>query len=165
MGTRMAHCITAILIRDRFDEEAALRYDLRPVALEQSITLFHITHYYSAYWQSVLRTPGSLDVPVECFKQLLPNEPVLRAMVAEITGRAEPTFAILVTDYFGGVGDQCACAFEGERRVTSDRATINEALVVLGVKRRDGLDEFDAIGLGGHRESPEHLDRYRDLCP
>lgn len=160
----MGHSITAILIRDHFDAEAARRYDLRPLALEQSITLFHISHYYSAYWQSVLGTSGGLDVPVEYIEELLPYEPVLRAMVVEITSRAEPTFAIIRTEYFGGIGDQLACAFEGERRITSDRATINEALLALGVKKREGLDEFDTIGLGRHRSSPEYLERYEELC-
>jgi hypothetical protein len=157
----MGHHITALLIKSPFDAAAAQRFDLLPVALTSTLTMFHIDHYYSAYWQSVCGTKGFLDAPLA---PLFPSELVMLAIVRELTGQLEPHFAIIRTDYFGGLGEQWAAAYQGERWMTRDNDSINHALAALGVTASPGLDAFDTVGLGRHRSSPEYLGKYVDLC-
>lgn len=89
---------------------------------------------------------------------------VNRDLVCEITGTDRPRFAIIETDCFGGIGTQCAVAFEGEDRLTPDQASINQALAALGVRAASDRDEFDVIGLGRFRSHPDYLDTYVQLC-
>lgn len=159
----MGHNITALLIAGAHDEAAAARYDLQPVRLMAALTMFHVSHYFTAYWQAVTGTADHLDVPAG-FPPIFPQEGVVRRIACELTGEPAPTFALVMTDYFGGAGGQWACVFTGARRTSGDEASVNEALAALGVAREGGKDEFDTAGLGGHRRSPDHLDRYVDLC-
>lgn len=58
-------------------------------------------------------------------------------------------FAIIQTDYFGGVGYQFACLYDdGARVIESD---INTVLEALGVVPLPNLDAFDTINLTEHR--------------
>ncbi|HEY5950893.1 MAG TPA: hypothetical protein VIV40_35615 [Kofleriaceae bacterium] len=159
----MAHDITAIVIADPFDAEVAKTLDLVAVPLSWPLTLFHIDHYYTAYWGAVRGHTKQLDVPSE-FPGEFPREGIVAQLVAELTGLPAARFAIIQTEYFGGVGDQWACAFAGEHRKTHASATINDALRTLGVVRQGGMDEFDTVGLGEHRSPPAYLHRYVDLC-
>lgn len=61
-------------------------------------------------------------------------------------------FALIQTDYFGGIGEQYVSYFENERKILSE-VGVNEALKSLGVKTKDNQDEFDALNLGEYRES------------
>lgn len=159
----MGHNITAILIATDFDAARAAELDLRPVALTTALTMFPIDHYFTAYWQSVRQETSFLDVP-EDFPIVFPREGVVRTMVNEVTSTSSPTFAVVMTDYFGGAGGQWAAVFTGANRATSSQASINEALRALGVRRQAPMDEFDTVGLVHHRHAPEYLERYRDLC-
>ncbi|MFZ6180911.1 hypothetical protein [Nannocystis pusilla] len=159
----MAHRITALLIVGPHDTAAAERFDLRPVPLTAELTLFHLDHYFTAYWQAATGTTERLDVPA-AVPSTFPAEGVVCRMARELTGAEAPTFALVMTDYFGGVGGQWACVFHGAQRLSADDASINDALRALGVTRTGGQDEFDTVGLGRHRRSPEHLHRYVDLC-
>ena len=159
----MGHNITAILISDAFKAEVARDLDLVAVPLTSPLTLFHIDHYYTAYWQAVRGFAKQLDVP-SGFPGVFPREGIVAQLVAELTGLEVPTFALIQTEYFGGAGDQWACAFTGEHRETSASATINDALRMLGAVRQGNLDEFDTVGLGAHRSSSESLERYVGLC-
>lgn len=158
----MGHSITAIVIRGPADPAALETYDLRPVALGQGLTLLHIDHYYSAYWQARLGLRDFLSAPPDA-PCIFPLEGVLVTIAAALTGRAAPLFALIQTDYFGGAGSQWAMAYEGARALPGD-GMINAALRHLGVRRRAGIDRFDAVGLGEHRSPPDYLDRYVDLC-
>lgn len=55
-------------------------------------------------------------------------------------------------------------AFDGGERLTSDRASINQALAVLGVRATASTDQFEVIGLVGFRHRPQYLDAYVELC-
>jgi hypothetical protein len=159
----LAHHITAIITTDAVQSDVPRHLDLVAVPLGSRLTLFHVDHYYTAYWQAVRKCTELLDVP-PAFPAEFPREGIVSQLVSELTARSSPVFALLRTEYFGGVGDQWACAFTGNRRDSPDDAKINEVLRILGVARRDGLDEFDTIGLGAHRSSPDYLARYRQLC-
>ncbi len=57
-------------------------------------------------------------------------------------------FAIIFTDYFGGIGEQIAVVYENGKQImvpTTDG--INAALEMLGVQKNGKKDEFDSINL------------------
>jgi hypothetical protein len=159
----VAHNITAIIIVDPFDPDIARDLDLIAVPLSSPLTLFHVDHYYTAYWQAVRGFTTQLDVP-SGFPGGFPREGIVAQLVAEVTSLPAPRFALIQTEYFGGAGEQWACTFTGERRETGENATINDVLRMLGVVREAARDEFDIVGLGKHRRSPRHLERYVALC-
>lgn len=76
--------------------------------------------------------------------------------------------AAISTDYFGGAGSQSAMVMSNDNVILEKdseeyprSSPINEALQMLGVKRNEGMDEFDSIGLGNFRTNsdffPEEL--------
>lgn len=76
--------------------------------------------------------------------------------------REDKTVAKVETDYFGGAGNQSAKVFINGKKVLdqSDEfdwslKPINSALKMLGVVKKDGLDEFDTIGLGKRRTNDD----------
>lgn len=158
----MSHCICALVLSSPYDHEIARSYGLHERLAYGSLSLFPISHYWSAYWQAkrgnVDGMLAAVDVP-----GIFPTEGVIRAVACELTRLPTPRFAVIMSDYFGGVGDQWAIAFEGERALTPV-ASVNAALRELGVVRAQGLDEWDTIGLGNYRSQPDHLDVFVDLC-
>jgi len=155
----MSHAITAILLKGSYDKEMAQKYDLMGIPLGFDITMFHIDHYYSACWQKQLGTSGYLEthgIKHACF----PNEAVISRLISSISTRANPQYAIILTDYFGGQGEQYANVFEKDQLASKSVTTINQALSFLGIITRNGVDEFETIGLGAHRAQPEYLEKY-----
>ncbi len=61
-------------------------------------------------------------------------------------------YAIIQTDYFGGMGDQCASLYEDGKIVVKEKS-INEILKKLGVINKEGLNEFDTLNLSEYRNS------------
>jgi hypothetical protein len=68
---------------------------------------------------------------------------------------AGKTIALITTDYFGGSGNQTAKVFLDNSKILDQDDEIdwklnpiNSALKLLGVEKKDGMDEFDTIGLG-----------------
>jgi hypothetical protein len=157
------HSITAIITAHPCDAELARGLDLVPVPLAPPLTLFHIDHYYTAYWQVTRGCADFLDVPAT-FPATFPREAIVSRLVAELTGQPSPRFALIQTEYGGGIGNQWAIAVTGMHCDSHPDASINDVLRTLGVARRGGLDEFDTVGLGAHRRSSAHLARYVALC-
>lgn len=158
----MGHHITALLTPHRCDPAVARAFGLVPITLTPSLLMLHIDLYFSIYQQAVRQLSEYLRVPDD-FPCYFPREQALTAVMAELTSRPDPLFAIIMTDYFGGIGEQRAAAFRGTQFIPTE-PTINAALRVLGVVRKDGLDEFDTVGLSKHRSQPEHLRKFQDLC-
>lgn len=70
-------------------------------------------------------------------------------------------FAWVETDYFGGAGDQSARAWVGRVAIPiPGGATINGALCLIGIKKKDDLDEFDTIGLNRYRSNDDITEDY-----
>lgn len=76
--------------------------------------------------------------------------------------RKDKTVAKVETDYFGGAGSQSAKVFINGEKVLDQNSEfdwslrpINSALKMLGVVKKDGLDEFDTIGLGKRRTNDD----------
>jgi hypothetical protein len=162
----VGHSISALIVDEPFDERAAREWDVIGLPIGQRLRLVHLSHYYTAYMQARRGETAMLDVP-EDFPSVFPREAVVAGLAAALAadapiGGATP-FAVVMTDYFGGVGDQWACAFVAGRRVETVR-DINAALRTMGVQAAEDLDEFDTVGLASHRSTPVYLDRYEDLC-
>lgn len=74
--------------------------------------------------------------------------------------------AKITTDYFSGLGSQQATIRENKKVILDlddefidsgkyDLHPINKALRRIGVIRKDGMDEFDTIGLGYYRSNSD----------
>ncbi len=70
--------------------------------------------------------------------------------------------AKISTDYFGGFGSQTAKLFvdnkieyEADDEYDYSLRPINEVLKKMGIVRKDGMDEFDTIGLGNYRTNED----------
>lgn len=67
----------------------------------------------------------------------------------------DKTIALIRTDYFGGSGNQSAKVFMNNKKILDQDdefdwklKPINSALKLLGVRKVEGMDEFDTVGLG-----------------
>jgi hypothetical protein len=163
----MGHNISAILIKGDYSPTIAQKYDLWPVPMPFDLTLFWTHLYHTEYWQLRLGLAGFLEVPTaNTSSLLLPNHCVVAHFVATLTEHADPVFAVIWTDYFGGMGDQCGALYRGETLVTDERpdyGTVNCALRGLGVPRQGDRDEFDTLGLDKYRSIPsDFLDLVHD---
>jgi hypothetical protein len=159
----MGHHITAIILQGDYVESTALKYDLVPVKIGYELTMFHIDHYYSAYWQYKLGLSGQLNIG-EVDAILFPSEIAIAELIAKISTNTQPRFAIIQTDYFAGLGSQNAAVFLGSENPQPHIRKINQALSFLGSKCTEGLDEFDTAGLSHHRTQPEYLEKYQSLA-
>lgn len=159
----MGHCITALVLKGDYDREVALTFDLRGIELGFGLHMFFVDHYYSAYWQAKLGATGYLDTS-EKSMMLYPGEAVMAELVQKIAHTRFVTFAIIMTDYFGGVGEQFAQVYQGNALANSNITSISKALEWLGVVPKKKLDAFDTIGLSEHRSNPEYLDKFYDLA-
>jgi len=158
------HEIQALVLRSA-DPDAARAWDLVPApAAGSGLSLVYITHYVTAYWQARRSLSGHLVTPPS-FPATFPRDRVLHEIAADLTGVPDPLYALVMTEYWGGVGEQWAAAYRVPGLEPVVAGSINEALRVLGVTTAAGeYDEFDTVGLGGVRSTPEHLSRFADLC-
>lgn len=163
----MSHQICALVIVGNYDRDIAGKIDLRAIASYEEVSVMPIDHFYSTFWAAESSVGGELDVPMHV-PATFPRDKVLFQFVRDMTQRAEPKFAIIQTEYDNGQshhnGAQWAAAFEGQRRISGDHASINDALRAIGVGRRYPKDEFDTIGLGAYWSNPRHLEKYRSWC-
>ncbi len=159
----MGHNISAIILKGDYKKELAEYYDLKGIDLGFNLTMFHIDHYYSAYWQEKLNVVGFLEKNNTNYS-LFPSERVLFKIAEEISSTEIVCFSIIATDYFGGQGIQSACVYTKDTIVNKEIRTINDALKFLGVMRSERKDEFEIVGLSNHRFNPEYLDKYADLA-
>ncbi|MFF1615049.1 hypothetical protein ACFVYA_45435 [Amycolatopsis sp. NPDC058278] len=84
-------------------------------------------------------------------------------------GSADGPVAYVEADYFGGSGTQSAQVWAGGQVVLgplrlavgepipAEGSPISRALRRLGVVKGEHFDEFDAVGLGRHRETDDWL--------
>lgn len=155
----MGHSICAVLLKGEFDGEKAKGFDLRPHPLEQDATLFFIDHYYSAVWQATLGLHGQLESTATHL--LFPREVVIGHLLQAVSVDVEPEFAIILTDYSGGAGEQWAETYRGQAK-TGPGGTINSCLKRMGFVRKGRLDEFDSLGLADFSRPPDFLEDYED---
>ncbi len=160
----MSHAISAIILQGDFDSEIATSYDLIGIGLDVELTMFPITHYYTACWRQKLNIPGILPGENPFNLLIFPCELVVAHLMMKITDRAEPLYAAIATDYFGGIGEQWALVYRGTQLADSKITQISPALKFLGVKCQAGMDEFDTVGLAKYRSMLGYLDKYVDIA-
>ncbi len=74
----------------------------------------------------------------------------------------DKTIAKISTDYFGGAGHQEAKLFINNKKEYDNSSEfdfserpINTVLKKMGIKSKDGMDEFDTIGLSNFRSNED----------
>lgn len=159
----VSHAICALVIVGGYDRDVAAKIDLRVVAAYEDVSVMPVDHYYSTFWAKEIDVTGELDLPL-VMPASFPREQVLLHIVRDLTGKRDPKFALIMTDYGNGNEGQWAAAYTGSKRISGESATINDALRAIGVTRRYPKDEFDTIGLSAVGHNPRHLAKYRDWC-
>lgn len=154
----MSHIIQAILLKGPYNHEEADKYELAGVDLDFDLTLFYIDNDFIDYWEKKLAYSGYLES--NCH---LVNKRVIYELMKRISLSIPVEYAIIVTAYVGGMGDQFANIYHNDQNVDPSFNTINDVLNYLGVDRGNHLDEFDAVGLGRYRSNPGYLDKYQKL--
>lgn len=154
----MSHIIQAILLKGPYNHEEADKYELAGVDLDFDLTLFYIDNDFIDYWEKKLAYSGYLES--NCH---LVNKRVIYELMKRISLSIPVEYAIIVTAYVGGMGDQFANIYRNDQNVDPSFNTINDVLNYLGVDRGNHLDEFDAVGLGRYRSNPGYLDKYQKL--
>ncbi len=154
----MGHLLNAFILKGPFDESRATAFDMRYVALPFDLTMFFVTDEYIDEWADRLDVHGGFPKPVCNFR-------VIHHMMKAIA--REPLFAVIETEYTGGLGRQCAAVYRGddvlldamesaypdETKRDDASGPIDVALRHLGVTRKPGIDEFDTVGLGAFRST------------
>ena len=159
----MGHNISALMVQGEIQLQAVKEWDLIIEQLPFEIKLAYIDHYYTACWQELKKLENYLPISTQA-PLLFPREIVLWEIAKELKGEVNPTFAIIYTDYLGGIGTQFAQMFLGAKNPDPKITSINQALRKFGVKAVNNQDEFDTIGLGNCRHNPEYLEKYVDLA-
>lgn len=154
----MAHHISAVVVAGEVDLDRAREFDAKIVPCLDGFTLIALEADYVDVWAGKLDIHDGTDTPP------LLNCRVVHHIVRQIAPDA--TFAVIETEYFGGVGDQSAAVYRGDEEImpprTGQTGTINEALRLIGVRRQPGRDEFDSLGLGQYRDWDDLFRDYRD---
>lgn len=152
----MGHHITALVGRLPINDEAAEQYDL-PVFKEAGFAIIiGLNASHSDFWFEKLGIPEIVDweIILDCA--------TTHFFASAIFGDVE--YAIVETDYFGGIGVQAAAVYQPEKEIMAtergETGPINKALRLVGVKRSKSKDEFDTIGLGEYRSFDEAFEKY-----
>lgn len=139
----MAYTLQA-LIGNQGTFRDALPAGLRVVALDSKVEMVPLDGAaLKAYSIPFLPlTDGGADLPAELLSLCVPLS-------------AERPVAYVEAEFFGGDGTQ-ACVLLHSGNVVSvsvSPSAINEALRWLDVGKGEAFDEFEAVGLGQHRET------------
>ncbi|MEZ4379939.1 MAG: hypothetical protein R3A79_01230 [Nannocystaceae bacterium] len=144
----MGHRISGVLLRGDFSRAAAHSFDLAQIPLPQGLTLLPVDIFLLEFWGVVTGNTARRECPIRDL--LFPCDDVLFDIVEAL--RPGALFAVIATDYFGGVGTQAAAVYRGREVVMPPTVGgINLALRRLGVARTRGVDEFESVELDRHR--------------
>ena len=154
----MGHYIAGIVLPTGMVRNAkALLPGIKSVELPQESTILPISAEY-------LDAVGDTSRVVEPFQFLTQH-------IAEVLRdySADCGIVYIETEYFGGVGTQCAAAWlnsqmifgpaesettwdhSARQHMVSNGTPINDALSAVGVEKEGELDEFDSLHLGNYR--------------
>ena len=146
----MGHSIHAAIVKAEIGAEAAEELGLKRISLAQGLTMIPLSDSWCDDWAAKLEMPGFVaEVP-------LLNARIVHRALAQLAPGCP--FALIETDYFGGIGTQSAAVYRDGAVLMAPESgevgPINAALELLGVTTEGGLDEFDTVGLQHWR----HLD-------
>jgi hypothetical protein len=148
----MGHQITAIVTALPIDEDQARAFDL-PVFIENGYAIVGLDVAHTDYWADKLHLQDADDaseISLDC---------QTTHYFAKKLGITK--FAIIYTDYLGGIGDQFAVVYERGRVILPTAASaINLALRLIGVTCLPGLDEFDSMNLAKYRHFDQYFEQY-----
>ena len=147
----MGHNIAALIAKAPVDMDAAHGLDL-PVFVQRGFAIVALFSEHCDHWAEQLGMPH--DEPSE----MLLDCPVTHEFARRLGFNH---YALVETNYFGGIGTQCAAVFRGRAvEMAPAKDGINAALRRLGVECQADLDEFDTIGLGRHRSFERLFEKY-----
>lgn len=150
----MGHHITALIARAPINEEKAAFYDF-PFFYEGKYVIVAMDASHADYWDEKLGYKYAKK------SEIIMDTACTHFLASEL---GLSTFAIVSTDYFGGMGSQVAAAYEnGKQVLPPTKDGINQALKLIGVKRSFLSDEFDAVGLGKYRDWDDYFEKYQEL--
>ncbi len=155
----MGHNISAIICEPSSDLERVSEFDL-PIIRAGDFAIIPMDASHSDDWTERL----GLGFGDSHSKVILDGR--FAHHVAAIVSKGD--YALIETDYFGGIGDQVAAVYRKGQDAplfASDRVeggAINEALKAIGVSARQGADEFNTLGLEKHRNFEDYFESYYD---
>ena len=148
----MGHNISALIAKAPIDMDAARQFDL-PVFVQGGYAIVALHYEHCDHWTEKLGIE-----PCAGAWSIVLDLPVTHEFARRL---GLGIYALIETNYFGGLGDQCAAVYHGDRvEMEPTKGGINAALRMLGVERQPDLDEFDTIGLGRHRSFDDHFEKY-----
>jgi len=149
----MGHHISAIICPLPIDEEKAHALDL-PFFIEGAFAVIALDASHSDYWTE------KLGLEFQSRSDMIHDNLTTLAFAEAL--KIEK-FALIQTDYFGGVGEQWATVYEnGMRTFKTTEGGINSALSKIGVVKAASKDEFDTVGLGKYRDFDDYFEKYWD---
>lgn len=144
----MGYCLNALIApRVIFDARVSNIAAARIVRLAQGMSMIPVTDLL----YDEIGDGGALGY----FAKLSPG---IEQWALSLSARG--LISYVEAEFFGGVGRQSALVWrDGKRMLGPLHATdaIDQALRLLGVSATADSDEFDALGLGAHRETDEWL--------
>ena len=147
----MSHDIQAIVAKGKINHEPLMLFDL-PCFFHEGFSIVGLNPYHSDHWTE------KLSIYKETRGRIILNCPVTHYFARELGVR---DYAIISTNYFGGVGKQYATVLSSGNVVMEEKeGAINEALKLIGVTKKEALDEFDTICLSRYRSFDAYFERY-----
>jgi len=152
----MGHSISALVCKPSNEIDRAAEFDL-PVIPSGEFVIIPLDASHNDDWQE------KLELPMVGGDSVLILDTAFTHHVANIL--ADSNYAIIETDYFGGIGSQTAAVYSKNSRTPlfsaprEDGYAINTALKLIGVKRMLG-DEFQTLGLNQHRSFEDYFESY-----
>lgn len=160
----MPHSIVAIITKDKIDKERAKYYDL-VLFSENNFTIIGLSGSHSEYWAKKLKI---YDDYSDFFGY--PDGVFINITLKMTEDIGIKKFALVATDYFGGLGSQAGRIFENGNEIFLDGyndqeplfkgTRINDVLKYIGVKRGKKSDEFDTINLSKYRSFEKYYIKY-----
>lgn len=141
----MGHAICALIGKKPINEDNAGKYQLA-IAYEDNFAIVILERESIYYWGD------KLNLSFESESSTIDWACELVFYFAKELGFEK--YGIIQTDYFGGIGEQCASLYENGKIVVQEKS-INEILCQIGVIKNSYKDEFDILNLGEYR-STEH---------
>jgi len=150
----MAHNISALIAKAPIDLEAARQLDL-PVFVQNGFVIVALYDRHVDFWTQ------KLGMESRALSEIILDFPVVHEFARRL---GMDRYALIETDYFGGMGSQRAAAYcVADPQMEAEIGSINAALARIGVERAAGKDEFDTIGLADHRSFSDLFKKYWDL--
>ncbi len=147
----MGHHIEAIVAKGPVKDELAKSLDI-PVFLHNGFSIVALYPAHIDHWGE------KLGLKHDSKGEILSDCSVTHQFAKKLELKE---YALVMTEYFGGVGEQYASVYSGDKQVMPETENgINEALKIVGVVKEDGKDEFDTINLGKYRSFDLYFEHY-----